>query len=100
MIQATAMAWASVLERHGLDDPERDAPRILRAFEALMDTCHQWPPPRALIENLPELSRPYFHALPKPEQTPEEQEAERLRRRAIVEQASKELHIPLRNDDA
>lgn len=66
------MAWTRVLLLHGLNDPKRDVPRILEAFEALMGECHQWPAPRALIELLPTISRAAYRALPRPELTPEE----------------------------
>jgi hypothetical protein len=93
MIQATAMAWTYVLRRHGLDDAHRDTPRVIAAFQSLMDTCYQWPAPRALLDHLPPLPRPYFHKLPAPDLTPEEVQAEAKRRRDLVQTYAAKLNI-------
>ena len=68
---------------HQLTD--EDAERVKDGFQRMAADIEQWPAPATLMRYLPEKPRPYFHALAAPEQTPEEIEAERARRRAIID---------------
>lgn len=84
------MAWIDALTQvHGLTD--EDAERVRLGFSAMAANIEQWPAPATLMRFLPEVRRPYFHALPPPEMTEEEATAEAQRRRAIVEQARADL---------
>lgn len=91
MIHATALAWVKTLERSHLNDPERDIPRITAAFEALMDTCYEWPVPPMLLDHLPAIPKPYFQALPKPTMTEAQAQEAVKKRKAVLRAVSDAL---------
>lgn len=93
-------AWTDALTDRGIVDPQNDPARIDAAFRYLAAHAETWPAPNALVAVMPEVPREYFRALPKPELTPEEAEAERQRRRAVIaEQAAKLGMQPDGGDD-
>lgn len=92
MIRLTVTAWTDALRFHHLDDEARDVPRIAEGFRVLAATCHAWPAPIDLVRAMPPANqRQYFHALPKPELTPEQAEAYRQHARRVIAEAAKTL---------
>lgn len=95
MIPTTALAWVKTLERNHLNDPVRDIPRITTAFEALMDTCYEWPVPPMLLEHLPPVPKPFFRALAKPKLTESEYQKEAKKRKMILRSVGEILNFNL-----
>ncbi len=90
VLSGTLLAWTNALvDVHGLTD--EDAERVATAFQVMAASIEQWPAPATLIKFLPEKPRPYFHKLPSPELTPEEERAECDRRRSIVSREQERL---------
>lgn len=80
VIPGTVKAWHDALLLRGVNDPRRDIPRIAAGFQHLAANVDTWPTPNALVKALPEVERPFFRALPRPETT----EAEKADRRAFL----------------
>lgn len=84
------MAWIDALcGVHGMTDD--DAERVTKAFRIMSAQIEQWPAPATLMKHLPELPRPYFHALPKSEMTLEQVMDDRERRREVLRREYKRL---------
>jgi hypothetical protein len=96
------MAWMEALTAVERWDEARDLPRIEQAFVSLAANCVDWPKPRQLLDSLPEIpvKREYFHSLPKPELTPEQEKAERERRQRIVAAQWEALGWKRKHEDA
>jgi hypothetical protein len=84
MIQTTLMAWTKVFTQRGIDDAEHDPQRIAVAFERVAGEVTAWPAPKHVLDLMPDKPRPYFHKLPAPELTPEQEMVEANRRSDIV----------------
>jgi len=84
-------AWTDALTDRGIVDPQNDPARIEAAFRYLAAHAEKWPAPNTLVTVMPAVPREYFRALPKPELTPEEAEAERQRRRAVIAEHAAKL---------
>lgn len=99
-VRGVAMVWIDAAQRFGLLEADRDKPRIEEAFRSMAASCRQWPAPSELRDYLPELARPYFHKLPAPELTDEEEQADRARRADIVQRETDRLRRLMRGEQA
>lgn len=78
--------WAETLVSGKADwHRELDAPRLHHAFLKLTRQADRWPAPRHLLDALP--ARPQPKALPLPEMSREQREANRARLRAMLKEA-------------
>lgn len=91
------MAWIDALSGvHRLTDD--DAERVTKAFRIMSAQIEQWPAPATLMRFLPELPRPYFHALPKPCMTLEQVMDDRAQRCEVMKRERARLQAALRGE--
>lgn len=96
VIPSTVKAWHDALRFRGIDDEQRDTPRIAEGFQRLAATIDTWPTPSALVKAMPDAERPIFRALPRPELT----DGERADRRAFLAiQAQRIAQLQRQNRD-
>lgn len=91
-VVATAEMWVeAVSARLPCYDADADAPRIRRAFVALMQDMERWPAPKHFFERLAD--RPPVRALPQPRADPKETAAARAQFKALHRKLVKKLTV-------